>query len=77
MKNFYYSSDKANNSDLHVIHTMDCDQLPPLTERTLLGLFTNGTEALNAAKQQFHTENFVDCPSCCPWDQKRTFREIN
>lgn len=66
MKNFYYSTDKLNQNNQHVIHTMDCTQLPSIQERTLVGFEKSGEDAIRTAQTYLRIENVILCPSCCP-----------
>ena len=76
MLNFFFFTDKPNHNGEHIIHTMDCDQLPSIENRTIIGFKTNGSEALKEAKNLFPSNTFAVCPSCCPWDKRQKFKEV-
>lgn len=71
MRDFYYYSDKANENQNHVIHRSDCSELPPLLERTLIGLEVDFIEAIFVAEAVTRKENFEKCIVC----SSREFRE--
>lgn len=74
MVNFFFFIDRPNPNGENIIHTMDCDQLPSVEKRTMIGFKTNGSEALIEAKKQFSYKKFAVCPSCCPWDKRQKLR---
>lgn len=76
MVNFFFFTDKPNHNGKTIIHTMDCDQLPSVEKRTMIGFKANGSEALTEAKNQFSGKKFAVCPSCCPWDKRQKFKEV-
>jgi hypothetical protein len=61
---FFYVASKKTKIGKHVVHERECAQLPDALDRTYLGPFNNGLEALRRAKEI--DSNVILCTSCCP-----------
>jgi len=60
---FFYLSITKNPFDVSEIHEQNCPSIPPMSERTYLGPFNNGQEALRTAAER--KKNVVVCTECC------------
>ena len=76
MSDFYYLSDKPNKGGEYVVHSMDCEELPYVTERTLIGFEEGSEDALSIARNQFPDKKIVTCPSCYHVKRKGNYKEV-
>ncbi len=53
----YYVNTNAQSNGDHEVHTGDCDYLPKLENRILLGYFTNCEDAVKKAKEYYTQSN--------------------
>ena len=60
----YWVNDIALDKGDHVMHDETCIDLPPLAERTPLGLHLDCRGALDIAK--VYHDHVNGCPRCCP-----------
>ena len=59
----YYVNKNAQSTGEHEVHRNDCHRLPDVENRLFLGYFTNGIDAVKAAKLYYSK---VDgCYYCC------------
>lgn len=54
--NFYYFNDNADEHGYHEVHTDDCTFLPSLSNRTLIGYYSDCKAAIIAALQSLTLE---------------------
>jgi len=66
MAGYYYINDNAQTNGDHEVHTGSCYWLPQISNRTYLGIFNNGVEAVVAAKLRFPAWKINGCAFCCP-----------
>ena len=50
MKHYYINDNTTNPNGNNEVHSEDCRYLPSLINRTYLGYFSNGKDAVSAAK---------------------------
>jgi len=60
---FFYLSITKNPFDVSEVHEQECPSIPSMTDRTYLGPFNNGKEALRKAAER--KKNVMACPECC------------
>ena len=60
---FFYLSITKNPSEASEVHDQNCTTLPSMAERSYLGPFNNGKEALRKAAER--KKNVVACTECC------------
>ena len=60
---FFYLNITKNPFDVSEVHEQNCPSIPSMTERTYLGPFNNGQEALRKAAER--KKNVVACTECC------------
>ena len=64
MKHYYINHNTENPNGNNEVHTEDCRYLPLTTNRTYLGYFTNGIDAVKAAKAKGYSKA-DGCIHCC------------
>ena len=65
MSDIYYFNDHVDQNGNHEVHTNSCSYLPKVENRTLIGVYSNCKDAINAAKSQYPSEKFDGCFWCC------------
>lgn len=60
---FFYLSITKNPIDVSEVHEQNCPLIPSMAERTYLGPFNNGKEALRRAAER--KKHVAACPECC------------
>ena len=60
---FFYVGITKNPFDTSEVHERNCPSIPSMAERSYLGPFNNGKEALRKAIQL--KKNVAVCPECC------------
>ena len=63
--NFYYFNDNADEHGYHEVHTDDCTFLPSLSNRTLIGYYSDCKAAIIAARIAHPGKKFDGCYFCC------------
>jgi len=61
---FFYLASKTTPFGKYEVHERECALLPEAIDRTYLGPFNNGLEALRRAKEM--NSNVTLCSICCP-----------
>lgn len=65
MKRYYVNkSSYGNPNNDHEVHHEDCYWLPSEANRVYLGFFSNGCDAVIAARKYY--SNVDGCAHCCP-----------
>ena len=57
--NFYYFNDNADEHGYHEVHTDDCTFLPSLSNRTLIGYYSDCKAAIIAARLAHPGKNLM------------------
>lgn len=58
----YYVNKNAQSDGTHEVHNSDCEWLPDVENRILLGSFNDGKEAVKAAKSYYsNVDGFYFC----------------
>ena len=65
MKHYYINENTFNHNSNNEVHSEDCRYLPTPANRTYLGYFSNGKDAVSAAKAKGYTKA-DGCLHCCP-----------
>ncbi len=65
MKNYYLNTNTGNPNNNCEVHTEDCRYCPSIFNRVYLGQFSNGIQAVQAAKNMGYS-NADGCIHCCP-----------
>lgn len=66
----YYFSDPIDNNNIHEIHSRNCNYLPKLQYRALIGIYPTVELALEDIKKRFPHKQFRECTWCCSNPQK-------
>jgi len=61
---WYYYYDYVDKNGKHEVHDEDCSYLPAPKNRTLIGLESNCTDAINRAKKEHPGKKFDGCFFC-------------
>lgn len=59
----YYVNKNAQEDGTHEVHRQDCLWMPDAENRIYLGVFNNGKDAVNAAKNYY--DDVDGCYFCC------------
>jgi len=62
---YYYFNDNTDDKGNHEVHTEDCSFIPSVSNRTLIGLESNCSEAISRAKRENIYKSFDGCYYCC------------
>lgn len=62
---FYYFNNNADENDFHEVHESNCTFCPSTNNRTLIGYFSNCTDAIEKAKINYPGKKFDGCFFCC------------
>ena len=60
---FYYVNKNAQPNGDYEVHTLNCSYLPSFENRLFLGMFSNCSEAVQAAKKTYPQAD--GCYYCC------------
>lgn len=60
---FFYLGITKNPFDTSEVHEQNCPSIPSMAERSYLGPFNNGREAMRKAVER--KKNVAVCPECC------------
>lgn len=76
MSDFFYLSDKPDESGEYIVHSMNCENLPSVVERTQIGFEKNSEDALKVARELFSDKKVVFCPICYRAKRKGNYKEV-
>ncbi len=65
---FYYLTNFYSHTAPHIIHALNCPDMPDMSELSYLGPFNNCLEAHRHASKKF--ENVTVCECCCDKHKK-------
>ncbi|KXF69245.1 hypothetical protein IGL78_001861 [Enterococcus sp. DIV1225] len=61
----YYFSEPNDSNNIHYIHKRNCNYLPKLHYRTLIGIYPTIEAAMEDIQKRFPLKQFSECSSCC------------